>query len=155
MQRCLFATLLELSETAAVSARSVYTIQSCTTSRHFMQSHVRKAHACLAVTSHLHFWQNDRDLFPCYCGKPKTDTQTGVNTKSWPWRRTFSCRSCRASNPRPFDHESGALTIEPFPPRQTDRQTDQLPSFIIKYFQTPMKQTDRLASFIRTPSSPS
>ena len=25
---------------------------------HFMQSHIRKVHACLAVTCHLHFWQN-------------------------------------------------------------------------------------------------
>ena len=24
-------------------------------------------HVCLAVTSHLHFWQNDRDFFTCYC----------------------------------------------------------------------------------------
>ena len=23
-----------------------------------MQSHIRKVHACLAVTCHLHFWQN-------------------------------------------------------------------------------------------------
>ena len=29
---------------------------------HFMQSHIRKVHACLAVTCHLHFWQNDRGL---------------------------------------------------------------------------------------------
>ena len=29
---------------------------------HFMQSHIHKVHACLAVTCHLHFWQNDRDL---------------------------------------------------------------------------------------------
>ena len=29
---------------------------------HFMQSHIRKLYACLAVTCHLHFWQNDRDL---------------------------------------------------------------------------------------------
>ena len=29
---------------------------------HFMQSHIRKVHSCLAVTCHLHFWQNDRDL---------------------------------------------------------------------------------------------
>ena len=29
---------------------------------HFMQSHIRKECACLAVTCHLHFWQNDRDL---------------------------------------------------------------------------------------------
>ena len=25
-----------------------------------MQSHIRKVYACLAVTCHLHFWQNDR-----------------------------------------------------------------------------------------------
>ena len=29
---------------------------------HFRQSHIRKVHACLTVTCHLHFWQNDRDL---------------------------------------------------------------------------------------------
>ena len=28
----------------------------------FMRSHIRKVHACLAVTWHLHFWQNNRDL---------------------------------------------------------------------------------------------
>ena len=26
-----------------------------------MQIHIRKVYACLAVTCHLHFWQNDRD----------------------------------------------------------------------------------------------
>ena len=32
---------------------------------HFMQSHICKVHAYLAVTScHLHFWQNDRGLLP-------------------------------------------------------------------------------------------
>ena len=31
-------------------------------SRHFTQSYIRRVRACLAVTSHLHFWQNDRDL---------------------------------------------------------------------------------------------
>ena len=29
---------------------------------HFMQSHIRKVYACLAVTCHLHFWQHDWDL---------------------------------------------------------------------------------------------
>ena len=29
---------------------------------HFMQSHIRKVHVCLAATYHLHFWQNDQDL---------------------------------------------------------------------------------------------
>ena len=41
-----------------LGASSVYTIQPC----HFMQSHIRKVYGCLAVTCHLHFWQNDRDL---------------------------------------------------------------------------------------------
>ena len=29
---------------------------------HFMQNHIRKVYACLAVTCHLHFGQNDLDL---------------------------------------------------------------------------------------------
>ena len=29
---------------------------------HFMQSDIRKVYACLAVTCHLRFWQNDRGL---------------------------------------------------------------------------------------------
>ena len=28
----------------------------------FNKSHIRKVYACLAVTCHLHFWQNDRDF---------------------------------------------------------------------------------------------
>ena len=47
-------------ETSAVSAQVLCTPYShgpC----HFMQSHIRKVYACLAVTCHLHFWQNDRD----------------------------------------------------------------------------------------------
>ena len=46
-------------ETAAVSAQVLctpYNHAPC----HFMQSHIRKVHACLAVTCHLHFWQNDQ-----------------------------------------------------------------------------------------------
>ena len=48
-------------ETAAVSAQVLctpYHHAPC----HFMQSHIHKVYACLAVTWHLHFWQNDRDL---------------------------------------------------------------------------------------------
>ena len=48
-------------ETAAVSAQVLctpYNHAPC----HFMESHIRKVYACLAVTCHLHFWQNDRDL---------------------------------------------------------------------------------------------
>ena len=48
-------------ETAAVSAQVLctpYNHASC----HFMQSHICKVHACLAVTCHLHFWQHDPGL---------------------------------------------------------------------------------------------
>ena len=48
-------------ETAAVSAQVLctpYNHAPC----HFMQSHISKVYACLAVICHLHFWQNDRDL---------------------------------------------------------------------------------------------
>ena len=48
-------------ETAAISAQVLctpYNHAQC----HFMQSHIRKVYACLAVTCHLHFWRNDRDL---------------------------------------------------------------------------------------------
>ena len=30
----------------------------------FNKIHIRKMYACLAVTCHLHFWQNDRDFLP-------------------------------------------------------------------------------------------
>ena len=48
-------------KTAAVSAQVLctsYNHAPC----HIMRSHIRKVYACLAVTCHLHFWQNDQDL---------------------------------------------------------------------------------------------
>ena len=48
-------------EIAAISAQVLctpYNHAPC----HFMQSQMRKVYACLAVTCHLHFWPNDRDL---------------------------------------------------------------------------------------------
>ena len=48
-------------EIAAVSAQVLctpYNHAPC----HFMQSHIRKVYACLAVTCHLHFWRNDWGL---------------------------------------------------------------------------------------------
>ena len=44
------------------------------------------------------------------------DTEIRVSTESRPWRRKFSRRSSRDSNPRPSNHESGALTTELSPP---------------------------------------
>ena len=85
---------------------------------HFTQSHIRKVYACLAVTCHLQFWQNDRDLSRATAvTRGGTDTEIGVSTESRPWRRKFSRRSSRYSNPRPFSLESGALTTELSPPR--------------------------------------
>ena len=40
-----------------------------------MQSHIRKVYACLAVTCHLHFWQNDRDLLRA----------TAMRNEPWVW----------------------------------------------------------------------
>ena len=106
-------------QTAAVSAQVLctpYNHAPC----HFMQSHIRKMYACLAVTCHLHFWQNDRDLLRAtVVTRGGTDTEIRVSTESWPWRRRFSRRSCRDSNPRPFSHESGALTTELSPPKES------------------------------------
>ena len=103
-------------ETAAVPAQVLYTPYNHALC-HFMQSHIRKVYACLAVTYHLHFWQNDRDLLRATgVTRGGTGTEIRVSTESRHWRIFFSRRSCRDSNPRPFDHESGALTTELSPP---------------------------------------
>ena len=81
---------------------------------HFMQHHIRKLYVCLAVTCHLHFWQNGQDLLRA------TAVTRGWNgywnksqhRESRPWRRKFSCCSCRDLNQRLFSHKSGALTTE-------------------------------------------
>ena len=42
---------------------SAYTIQLCiSVQSHFIQSHTGRVYVCLAVTCHLHFWRNDRDI---------------------------------------------------------------------------------------------
>ena len=51
LQCCLVLTLLVLLETAAISARSVYTIQPCTVSRRFMQSHIPQGASMFTATS--------------------------------------------------------------------------------------------------------
>ena len=114
LQHCLVVTWLVPCETAAILVRSVYTIQSCTMSYHFVQSHIHKVHVCLTVTCRLHFRQNDWDLLHA------TVVTQGWNrywsrvssTESWPWRRKISHYSCWCLNLQPFDHESGALSTE-------------------------------------------
>ena len=78
----------------------------------FIQSHICRVHVCLAVTCHLHFCLHDRDLLRAAAVTGGTDTEIRVSTESGPWRRNFSRNLYRDSNPRPFDHDSGALTTE-------------------------------------------
>ena len=71
--------------TTAVLARSVHTIQPCTMSCHFMQNNILRVHTCLAVTCHLHFWQNDWDLL---CAT--VVTQGGVMQKPMLWQQAVA-----------------------------------------------------------------
>ena len=99
-------------ETAAVSARSLDTMQPWTMSRHFMQSHIRKVHACLAVACHLHYGQNDWDFYVLLrLHGGGTDTEIRDSTDSGE-KILVSSRPCWDSNLRPFNHESGFLTTE-------------------------------------------
>ena len=64
-------------ETAAVSAQVLctpYNHAPC----HIMQSHIRKVYACLAVTCHLHFWQNEQDIL---CATAVTRGWNGYRNK--------------------------------------------------------------------------
>ena len=72
-----------------------------------------KMRACLGVTCHLHFCQNDQGLLHA------TAVTWGwnghwirVSIQSWLWRRKFSRHSCRDLNLQSFDDEPGALTNE-------------------------------------------
>ena len=56
---------------------------------HFIQSHIRRAHACLAVTCHLHFWQDDRDRLRAPMNQVKS---------SWKGRIPGNSRSIQNGN---------------------------------------------------------
>ena len=111
LQRFLVVTWPVPRKTAAVSARSVYTIQPCTMHHDTSckATYVRCMRVNLAVTCQLHFWQNDRDLLHA--------TAVIWGMERIPHRKLtleekFSRRSCRDSNPRSFNHESGTLTMD-------------------------------------------
>ena len=77
-------------------------------------SRIRRVPVCLAVTCHLRFWQNDRDLLRATA---VTRGWSGYRNKSQhrkltPEKKIISRRSCRDSNPRPFDQEPGAVPTE-------------------------------------------
>ena len=70
-------------------------------------------HVCLAVTCHLHFWQNGWDLL---CATVVTWGWNRYWNKSQHWKLTqekkLSHHSCQDLNPWPFDHKFSALTTE-------------------------------------------
>ena len=107
-----------------LGARSVYTTEPCISSLvvPFLQSHIRRVHVCSNLPpALLAEWPGS---FTCYGGsvtavahkisrsRGGTDTEIRFSTERWPWRTNFSLRSCRDSDPRPFNHESGAVTTE-------------------------------------------
>ena len=63
----------------AVSVRAIKTMIINHAPCHFMQRHIRKVHAYLAVTCHLYFWQNDRGLL---CATTVTLGWNGYRNKS-------------------------------------------------------------------------
>ena len=89
-----------------------------TTMHQFTASLHAKPHSrvlvCLTVTFQQHFWQNDLDcLRACYCGNTGWN---GYRNKSQQRKLTPERKILPPllpnSNPRPFDHESGAQTTE-------------------------------------------
>ena len=73
---------------------------------HFLQSHTHKVPACLAVTCHLHFWQNDRDLSRVTVVAQGWNGYRNKNQqKKMTRRRKLSCHFCRDSNLWHFNHE--------------------------------------------------
>ena len=91
------------------------TIQPCTSLHsHFIQSHISRVHVCLAVTCHLHLWQNDRGLLRATA---VTRGWNGYRNKSAqkvdPGEEKFPCHSFGDSNLQlASDQESDALTTE-------------------------------------------
>ena len=86
---------------------SVYTIQPCTS----LQCHLQGV-CVLAVTYHMHLWQNDRDFLRATAvtrvwNRYRNNSQHRKLTLE---KKIFPRRSCRDSNTGPFEHESDALT---------------------------------------------
>ena len=85
-----------------LGARSVYNLQPCASLQcHFIWSHIHRVQVCLAVTCHLHCWQNDQDILHA----------TEVAQKVDPGEENSPTAHARDSNPRLFNHEPGALPL--------------------------------------------
>ena len=90
-----------------------------TTMLHVTSCKVSKVYACLAVTCHLHFWQNDRDLLRATA---VTRGWNGYRNKSQHRKSTLEKKILpplqQGFEPATFQSpvESGALTTELSPP---------------------------------------
>ena len=70
----------------------------------------RCIHACLGVTCHLHFWQNDWGLLRATAViQGWNGHRIRVSTQSWLRRRKFSRCFCWNLNSQSFNHKSYAL----------------------------------------------
>ena len=113
-QRCLVVTCLVPREIAAVSAHGLctpFTHASVCSVTLFKARDVGCMSQCLAVTFHLHFWQNELDLLRVTAVTRGWIGYWNKTKKSWPRRRIWSRRPYLGLNPRPFDHESVALPL--------------------------------------------
>ena len=99
-----------------LGASSVCTIQPCATLKcYFIQSRIGSVqYASLAVTYHLHFWQNDWDLLRAAA---VTRGWNGYRNKSryskFTLEKNIPRRSCLDSNPGPFDQEQPKVHHKP------------------------------------------
>ena len=106
LQRCWVVTWLVPHETAAVLARYASTIMSCKATCIGCMHNVY----CNLPPELLANWLGS---FTCYRSNMREERiLKSVSTESWPWRRKLSCHSSWDSNPKPFNHESRALTTE-------------------------------------------
>ena len=58
-----YSALLDIHQSGVLQYSAVWLLRDwCHMSRHFMQSYGHRVRACSAVTCHLPYWQNDRNL---------------------------------------------------------------------------------------------
>ena len=73
---------------------------------------LHKVYACLAVTCHLHFWQNDQDLLRATAVTRRWNRYWNKSQhRKWTLEKKIILPLLR-----PFNHESGTLTTELSPP---------------------------------------
>ena len=125
-----YISRLVLCETAAVSVHtfSVHrTIMNTKSVSFRLKPHVGCICVCLAVTCHLHLWQNDWDVLHATAVTWWWNRQ---ENKSQHWKLTLNNKNLTAApdgdlNLQPFDRESSALTTELSPPNTAIMETEK------------------------------